>query len=99
MDCQMPGLDGLEATRRIRRLEGEQRRTRVVALTANAMKGDRERCLEAGMDDYLTKPLQLDQLREKVEVAARIAAEELARGAAGAGEGPAVPAQAETAAR
>lgn len=68
MDVQMPVLDGLEATRRLRAWEQDQQRTRlpVVALTANALAGERERCLEAGMDDYLSKPFLRRQLLEVV---------------------------------
>lgn len=64
MDCQMPELDGFETTRRLRRQEADtgRNRTPVIALTANAMSGDRERCLEAGMDDYIAKPYSRDKL-------------------------------------
>lgn len=64
MDCQMPELDGFEATRRLRQQEAEsgRRRIPVIALTANAMRGDRDRCLEAGMDDCVTKPYSRDKL-------------------------------------
>ena len=70
MDCQMPGLDGLETTRRWRAHEGEQQRPRrvpIIAVTANAALGDRELCLAAGMDDYLTKPYMRDTLHRVVQ--------------------------------
>ncbi len=72
MDCQMPRMDGFEATRLIRQLEAEQatsgagaveRRTPIIALTANSLSGDRERCLDAGFDDHVAKPFRRSQLR------------------------------------
>ena len=68
MDVQMPRLDGLEATRRIR-AQWPTRQLRIVGLTANAMAGDREACLEAGMDDYVSKPIRPDELAKAIAAA------------------------------
>jgi CheY-like chemotaxis protein len=69
MDCQMPGMDGFETTQAIRDYEQVSKRKEsiIVALTANAMAGDRERCLESGMNDYLAKPINLDGLTNLFE--------------------------------
>ena len=64
MDVQMPQMDGIDATRHIRQDEKPQERLSIIAVTANTMQGQRDICLEAGMDDYLTKPLRSEQLAE-----------------------------------
>ncbi len=73
MDCQMPVMDGLTAARAIRASERQDRRVPIVALTGNAMPGDREACVAAGMDDYLAKPFSLSALRTMVEKWSRAA--------------------------
>ncbi len=63
----MPIMDGYDATREIRRSQGERGRIPIIAVTANCMEGNRERCLQAGMDDYIAKPIQVEVLRQVVQ--------------------------------
>ena len=58
MDCNMPIMDGWQATQKIRELPGPNQNTPIIAVTANAMKGDRDKCLQAGMNDYISKPVE-----------------------------------------
>jgi CheY-like chemotaxis protein len=82
MDCQMPEMDGYEATSCIRDIEAERGgHTPIIAMTANVMQGDRERCLAAGMDDYVAKPVRLDALRAALERWAPVRDAEQALGA------------------
>jgi CheY-like chemotaxis protein len=77
MDVQMPEMDGLEATAAIRAREDAGRYVPIIAMTASAMLGDRERCLEWGMDGYLTKPLNLQELYQTIEAVVKLPVPEL----------------------
>jgi len=68
MDVQMPDMDGLEATRQIRAKDSD---VHIIAMTANAMQGDREACLAAGMNDYVSKPIQVKELQRVLENSSR----------------------------
>ncbi len=76
MDVQMPEMDGLEATRRIRENFAEEDQPRIIAMTANAMLGDRDLCLAAGMDDYISKPIRFGEIQEMLEKSKRIVNED-----------------------
>lgn len=67
MDIQMPLMDGFQATKTIRQQEGKTKHTPIIALTANAISGDQQRCLDAGMDDYITKPIDFQKLEEIIK--------------------------------
>jgi len=67
MDVQMPEMDGLEASRQISKIARPGKKPWIIAMTANAMEGDREACLAAGMNDYLSKPVQMTTLRNVLE--------------------------------
>ena len=68
MDCQMPEMNGYEATAAIRKMEGSNRGVKIVAMTADVMAGCREQCLSAGMDDFIAKPVKLDDLARALQV-------------------------------
>ena len=68
MDCQMPEMDGFEACREIRNADLGGTRIPIIAITANAMKGDRERCLESGMDDYVSKPILPEEMFRVIDL-------------------------------
>jgi CheY-like chemotaxis protein len=91
MDVQMPTIDGLEATRRIHQRWPEGRRPHVIAATASAMEEEREACLAAGMDDYLSKPIRVDELAAALRRCRPHVAPQLPAPASGSGEGAQVP--------
>ena len=67
MDCQMPKMDGFSAAKYIRQMKGVKGKVKIIALTANAMQEDKKKCLEAGMDDYVSKPVKLKALQKVIE--------------------------------
>jgi CheY-like chemotaxis protein len=81
MDVQMPEMDGLEATRQIRAGWPPSTQPRIIAMTANAMQGDRQICLDAGMDDYLSKPIRVEELVHALSRCQPLATTQVAAGA------------------
>lgn len=72
MDCQMPIMDGYECTVKIRASEGDKKHTKIVAMTANAMEGDAEKCIDAGMDEYISKPINFNTMFNMIEASAKV---------------------------
>jgi len=72
MDIEMPDMDGCETTQRIRKFDGEGANVHIIAMTANAMTGDREAYMEAGMDGYISKPMRMDALMDGIKIASNL---------------------------
>lgn len=72
MDCQMPIMDGYESTAKIRLMEGDKKHTTIIAMTANAMEGDRQKCIDAGMDDYISKPVNFEIMFNMIETNTKV---------------------------